>query len=75
MMVAPFVMIAAWVAVDATKLGALLGFGAFLFTMKTVRAVNKTPSGAALNPLLARTVQGQTLLALSSALGLAFMTF
>lgn len=75
LMTAPFALIVALVASDATKLGALLGFGAFLFTMRTVRAVAKTPAGPELNPLLGRTVQGQALLALTSAFGLAFMSF
>ena len=74
MMIAPFVLIVVNVANDATEIGTLFGFAAFLFTMKTVRAVRKTPAGTSLNPLLARTVQGQTLLALTAAFGLAFVS-
>ncbi|MEG3619519.1 1,4-dihydroxy-2-naphthoate octaprenyltransferase [Magnetovibrio sp. PR-2] len=72
-MLAPFVLIVGGVAVEIIGPGALFGFGAFFFTLKTIRAVRRLPSAPQLNPLLARTVLGQILLALSSALGVVLM--
>lgn len=70
LMLAPFALIALAVGGGLVSPGALAGFAALPLAIKTVRALGATPTGPALNLLLAKTVQFQALLAISAALGL-----
>ena len=69
-MLIPFVLIGLAAGGGLISPGALAGLAALPLAIKIIRALSAAPVGPALNPLLAKTVQFQFLLAISISLGL-----